>query len=124
MVEEEKLEDIWREPRQVSDAMMVFPAGVLGVLMPTRDDLPPEFVDYSRNKWCDQCASWFFGGVDIEKSTIEFASHIDSEEKTQLVFRQLQACLGSYEPSHEGKMGGVGFLLSLFFKKFEVVTRK
>jgi hypothetical protein len=36
-------------------------------------------------------------------------------------FRHISACLGSYDPSHEHKIAGVGYLISLWFKSKEEI---
>jgi len=37
---------------------------------------------------------------------------------SQLAWRHIMTCLKSFEPKHEHKMAGVGYLLSLWFLSF------
>jgi len=113
----------WSKPVDVSKIDLVFPADVMGKMMPYYKDLPEEFngrSQWRKNAWCKQAEIWFFNGVDSKKSTIKFKKHLtDAEQK--MAVRQIQACLGSFEPKHEHKMAGVGYLMSLFFEKLKVV---
>lgn len=99
---------------------MAFPANVMGVLLPPMTDIPEDFKKWGGNKWVRACETWFNSGVDTEKSTIKFASHLNDEQMNDAM-RQLQACLGSYEPKHEHKVAGVAYLMSLFFGELNIV---
>jgi len=93
------------KPQEVSDVDLAFPAKVVGVLIPKREDLPDEFrKNYHHNEYCEMAQKWFFGGID----PLVFNEGIDAK----MAMRHIQACLGSFEPSHEEKIGGAGFLLS------------
>lgn len=115
----------WSVPQQVTGLDVAFPANVVGRLLPEWDAIPKEFRRgwHHGNPWCDAACAWFFGGVDTGKSTIEFAPHL-SKEQQGFAWGHLQACLGSWEPKHEHKLAGVGWLLSQWFAKFVVVPRK
>tara|TARA_R110002096_G_C14459064_1_gene712137 strand:- start:618 stop:974 length:357 start_codon:yes stop_codon:yes gene_type:complete len=115
----------WNKPIEVNDAEMVFPAEVMGRLMPYYKDLPEGFNGQGKwmnNPWCKNAETWMFNGVDVKKSTVKFKDTLDETEQ-RMVWRQLQCCMGSFEPKHEHKMAGVGYLMSLFFDKLEVVGR-
>lgn len=113
----------WLYPKNPSNIEMAFPANV-GEYLPSEKEIPKEeFRDYHNNKWCKQASTWFFSGVDLEKSTVEFADHITGTHQHN-TFRHLQVCLGSYEPQHEHKIRGVGYLMSLWFKDLKIVAKK
>ena len=115
----------WSKPIEVTNIEMAFPVDVLGVLMPHYKDLPEEFngtSQWRRNDWCKQADVWFFKGVDTKKSVMKFKKNLTVDEQ-KMVLRQIQACLGSFQPKHEHKMAGVGYLMSLFFDKLKVVGR-
>lgn len=114
----------WKEPREVDAVTAVFPASVIGNLLPEVGELGDFRDKWNTDPWCRQASIWFMFGIDPEKSIIEYADHIDTELKQRNVWLQLEACLHSYEPSHEHKMAGVGYLMSLFFKSLELVGIK
>ena len=98
------------EPKEVSDVMMAFPANVIGEgYLPAEEDIPKEF--WGGNEWSDMAQKWFMGVLSdpglISKEGID----------AQLAGRHCQAVLGSYEPKHEHKIAGVGYLMSEFFEK-------
>lgn len=99
------------EPTEVSDAQVAFPATLDG-LLPPWDEVPEEFRRgyYGGHEWCDAAAHWFYKG--LEKAPT-FKAGIDPST----ALRHLKCCLGSFEPKHEHKIAGVGYLLSLWCKK-------
>tara|TARA_R100001086_G_scaffold245787_3_gene177162 strand:+ start:4059 stop:4412 length:354 start_codon:yes stop_codon:yes gene_type:complete len=106
----------WSVPREVDDITIAFPANVVGTLLPPMDVIPKPFKDIS-HPLQRAAETWFYRGVDLKRSTAQPRDGID---KTA-AFRQLKACLGSYEPKHEHKMAGVAYLLSLFFAEVDFV---
>lgn len=98
----------WTQPRIVSDATHAFPANVIGVLLPPKNNIPKEFFDCN-NKWTSLANDWFFCG--IAKSRFIPKENID----LYTALKHLSACLRSYEPQHEHKEAGVGYLMSLWF---------
>lgn len=102
----------WTKPIAVDDATVAFPARVEGVLLPPRKELPMPYSDYNKRTPSMELASeWFFKGLD--KAEFTPREGIDS----RVARRQIKACLGSFEPQHEDKINGVGYLLALFFSK-------
>lgn len=98
------------EPMDVDDFTVVFPANVIGTLIPQRDELPEEFrKHWTSNEWCKHASRLFFKGGEIGK----FKKGIDAEKAS----RHLRAVLGSFEPQHEHKIGAAGFLMSLWLKE-------
>lgn len=102
----------WTKPIEVDDATHAFPARVEGVLLPPREDLPEPYCDYNKHVPAKEAVSlWFFKGM----KAAEFIPREDIDPRMAL--RQIGACLGSYEPQHEDKINGAGFLLATFFSK-------
>lgn len=112
---EQQLKNEFKTPKEVSDAIAAFPARVVGSLLPHRKELPEEFREYDSNHWCDIAAIWFFSGLPQE-TKFHTKEGVDGSK----AIRHLGTCLRSFEPSHEEKMGGVGFLMSLWFDKIEI----
>lgn len=95
------------KPQEVSDVDLAFPAHVVGKLIPKREDLPEEFQkNWTNNEYCELASRWFYKGL----RGITFKEGID----TQMAGRHIQAVLGSFEPSHEEKIGGAGYLMSIW----------
>jgi hypothetical protein len=93
-------------PQEVDGLMMAFPANVVGTLLPRRKELPDEFQkDWRSNAYCNIAERWFFRGLE---RSLSFNAGIDAKK----AMRHLKTCLGSFEPSHEEKIGGVGYLMS------------
>lgn len=97
--------DRWAQPQAVDPVMVVFPAHVVGSLLPERGDVPAEF--WRDNPWSEMASRWFFNGRSAPPA---FKPGIDASA----ALRHLRACLGSWEPQHEHKEAGVGYLLSLW----------
>lgn len=94
----------WSIPVDVSDVDVAFPASVIGRLLPTMAEIPSQFNNYN-NEWTGKAGKLMFTG-----GTVDLKEGIDRAK----AFRQLKACLGSFEPKHEHKEAGVGYLLSLW----------
>lgn len=76
---------------------------VVGTFIPKYEDLPDKFKKRHENPHCQFATKWFMSGVDY------FTLREDINLKVAMA--QLSCCLRSFEPSHEEKIGGVGFLL-------------
>jgi hypothetical protein len=97
----------WSKPVPVSDVELAFPANVIGKLLPPVEDIPKEF--FERNQWTSLAQSLFSGTVHRDL-TIWWRSDLDFNE----AMRHVGAVLKSFEPKHEHKIAGAGYLLSLF----------
>jgi len=95
----------WDVPREITDIKMAFPSNVIGEYLPQKEEIPRDFWEYS-NKYNRLAANLFFKGGDPGK----FKKGINRG----LAIRHLQTCLSSFEPEHEHKQAGVGYLLSLW----------
>jgi hypothetical protein len=78
-------------------------------LLPPMSEIPEEFRKYHGNKWCDIAARWFYQG--LKGATFKAKEGVDQGK----ALAHVQCVLGSWEPKHEHKMAGVGYLLSQFF---------
>lgn len=90
----------------ISEAQQVFPAEVVGSLLPEAEQIPSEFWDRS-NKYNRLASRLFFGQVDglvFDKPGVD--NHVAGTH--------IMTCLGSYEPKHEHKEAGVAYLLYLW----------
>ena len=96
------------KPAELTDVDIVFPANVTH-LLPEFESLPQVFQD-EEDPWCAVAEEWFYRGADANKFVPK-----PGIDKTAAL-RHLQACLGSYQPKHEHKMAGVGYLMSLWFE--------
>jgi hypothetical protein len=101
------------EPKDVDDATMAFPAQVVGTYLPKEEDIPEEFWNRG-NEWTEIVDHWFAFGLNHEVS-FHAKEGVDGEK----AFRHCAAVMKSYEPKHEHKVAGVGYLLSEFFNKIE-----
>lgn len=95
-------------PVEISDVLLAFPAHVVGSLLPKWEDMPEEFRRQN-NEWTRMADKWFCCGLD---PVPEVKEGIDPKK----VWRHLKACMGSFEPAHEHKIAGVGYLMSLWLK--------
>jgi len=112
-------------PKEVDPVLMAFPADVIGEYLPAWDDLPAEF----RKNWhggegaCSLASGIFYGtfsaggkNFNLKDGKIGFVP-MDGVDPN-MAWRHLQVCLGSYQPKHEHKIAGVGYLISLWIKFF------
>lgn len=98
------------QPVEINDAELVFPANVVGKLLPAYNLIPEEFRR-NRTRWNKLVDTWFACGLigdDVPKIKEEF------DQTT--VWRHLRACMGSYQPRHEHKTAGVAYLMSLWME--------
>lgn len=94
----------WSVPVEVDDLTVAFPANVVGTLLPPWDDIPEEFKRHSHPR-AKQASMLFFEG-----GRVEWREGVDKSAAR----RQVQACLGSFEPKHEHKEAGVAWLLDMW----------
>lgn len=95
--------------------------------MPKREDLPEDFQrnwHSSRNPYCHAVSQWFYKGCKLDNGALvidgvrfKAKEGVDADK----ALRAIKAALGSFEPSHEHKIGGCGFMLSEWF---EIVAAK
>lgn len=83
---------------------------------PKMDDLPEDFQNYNRNKFCKIAANLFFSGGKLADHGLAPREGVDSGKATQA----LQALLCSFEPSHEHKMAVTGYLIDQWFEPFQM----
>lgn len=98
-------------PQPVDAIQAAFPAGVMH-LLPKWSEIPKEFDHWGNNEWVKFVSGWFFEGVQREvlwepNDGIDLAA----------AQKHLATIMRSWEPKHEHKIGGVAYLMSLWFKK-------
>jgi hypothetical protein len=130
----------WKEaaplPQPISDVMAVFPATVVGTLLPEEDDVPEQFKK-DKSGWRKLCLALFMGtphldrlgdvlrvrerGAGLEQLAEAGTPPPDFYMKKgvdgETAYRHLMACMGSYEPSHQHKEAGCAYLMDLWFEK-------
>jgi len=86
--------------------------------MPKMADLPEEF-QRERGPFCKAVASWFYSGAKpidngLEIDGVKFVAKPGVDKSKALA--AIKAALGSWEPKHEHKIAGCGFMLSEWFE--------
>lgn len=105
------------EIKEVSDVTLAFPANVIrDGLLPAWDDIPERFKTLDRDGWIDLFVALFYEGG---KAGHDLWLHPNPGVDGAKAFRQIRACLGSYEPRHEHKTAGVTFMLSEWFESYD-----
>lgn len=96
-------------PLPVDDLDLAF-GGNIGKLMPLFRNLPE---DYQRETapFCRVASKWFFNGLDV--NTLTPKEGIDPKA----ALRHCGAVLRSFEPKHEHKIAGVGWLMAQWFEE-------
>lgn len=90
------------EPKDVKDLDLAFPTQIIERgLLPKWEDIPEEFR--RDNRWSDLANDLFFGRSKLPT----FREGIDRIKASKHII----ACLRSFEPQHEHKAAGVGWLL-------------
>lgn len=104
----------WANPKPINtdDLMLAFGPSNIDQFLPPEGEIPSEFMRHS-GPWVKMAERWFYEGLPKE-TPIEAKDGIDS----RAAVRHISACLRSFEPSHERKIGGVAFLLHAWFKQF------
>jgi len=103
---------------EVSDVEAIFPANVVGSILPAKEDIPEEFHSkwhYNSFKPCHTAESIFFKGGMMEDYGYRLKKELEPQRR--MVYRALQAALRSFEPSHEHKIVGVGYMISEWFEE-------
>jgi hypothetical protein len=101
-----KTKNKWDTPKMPSTVDIAFPANVIGTYLPEWKDIPETFrEDWVYEKHCKKAQDIFFSG-----GTIDWKKGIDEQAAT----KHFRTVLGSYEPKHEHKIAGAGYLLSLW----------
>ena len=105
---------------EVSDIQVAFPANVIGTIPPAKEDIPEEF----RKKWhwdsfkpCATAELLFFKGGRMADYGYRLKKELEPQKN--MVYMALQEALGSFEPSHEHKIAGVGYMISEWFEETE-----
>ena len=97
----------WDKPHDIDSLKAYFPTNVVGTLLPPMDVIPDEFKK-RYNKWREMASKLFFLGGQLPS----VKPGIDPE-KAQ---RHLIAVLQSFEPQHEHKEAGAGWLMSMWYE--------
>jgi hypothetical protein len=92
-----------------------FPANVIGKFLPKMEDIPEEFRQ--ANKWSALANGLWAGFISATKVEFHPKEGVDAE----VAWKHFLCVIGSYEPSHQHKMAGAGYLLSEWFEDFHVV---
>jgi len=98
------------QPIELSDADVAFSTEVMH-LLPPWDDETKKFWN-GNSKYERFFSVWFYAG--IERKHIDALEPVEGIDK-RMALRHISACMGSFEPSHEHKTGGVARLLSEWF---------
>lgn len=101
----------------VDDVTLAFPANVVrSGLLPAMEIIPEEFKRNRPNEWATLFSQLFYtGGVAGKDLYLYPKAGVDH----RAAWRQVRACMGSYEPKHEHKEAGVAFMLSEWFTRHE-----
>jgi hypothetical protein len=94
----------------VTDAEVAF--GTTACL-PKWDDVPEDFRDFTYNEHCKAVSTLFYSGGRITDMGYTLKQGLDEND----VMRAIRACLCSWEPKHEHKIAGVGYMLSQWFDR-------
>lgn len=85
-------------------------------LLPPYEQVPPQFKAgniYTRTVDC------LFSGIDLPNAELTFCAGFDDSEAPAALGRCVNAHLRSWEPKHEHKIAGLGYLISLVCKMHE-----
>lgn len=80
-------------------------------LMPAYESLPKEYQS-GNGPFCKAADMLFFKGGTLAAHGLKAKPGVDEKK----VYRVLRACLSDFEPKHEHKIGGTGFLLSQWYE--------
>lgn len=107
-------------PQEVDKVLYVFPARVIGTLLPEQEAIPEDVP----HVWSHFIGYWFaaiYTGKGLPADT-EF--HAKGDFSAEKAYRHVDACMRSYEPKHEHKMAGCAYLASCFFDKVVIPSEK
>lgn len=99
----------YARPLPVTDVDLAF-GGDISRLMPRYRSLPEEYQRETA-PFCRLVSKWFFSGLDTK--TLKAKEGIDANA----ALRHCGAVLRSFEPKHEHKIAGVGWLMSQWFEE-------
>jgi len=122
-------------PQKISEAQLVFPAGVVGKLLPDADLIPEAYWNRGSN-WGKLFTALWVGTPHIDRlpkiwemrrghaleqlaeaGTPPPSFYMKDGIDGETAYRHLMACLKSYEPSHQHKEAGCKYLMDLWFEK-------
>jgi hypothetical protein len=78
-------------------------------ILPSREDIPDEFLRHDGTKWNKAFGQWFFSGFP-EGTQLQYKEGIDPE----MAMRHLRAVMTSWSPKHEHKDAACSYLLSMW----------
>lgn len=107
-------------PQDVDKVSYVFPARVIGTLLPERKAIPGDVP----RVWDHFIGYWFaclYTGKGLP-ADIEF--HAKDGFCAEKAYRHIDACMRSFEPKHEHKTDGCAYLASCFFEKVVIPSEK
>lgn len=90
----------------ISDAEIAFGTTKL---LPPFDEVPESF---KRGNEFTRMLDCMFAGVPLPDANVEFLEGFDDPDAPALLARVVQAHLKSFQPRHEHKIAGIGYLLS------------
>jgi|GEM_PF-1455613 hypothetical protein len=103
----------WSKPKEATMLDVAFGSGVIGKFLPPMEEIPKAYHRGSR-PGCEVGSRIFFSGA--KQFRAEPREGVDAVKAMQ----QIRACLGSFDPQHEHKTAGVGYLFELFFSAVEL----
>lgn len=95
----------WLKPIGASIADIYLGGDEIGKWLPAKKDIPKEFFNYN-NEWAKIAERLFYNGGKLPR----LKHGIDVAAATA----DIGCCLQSFEPSHEHKIAGVAYLLSMW----------
>lgn len=82
-------------------------------LLPDYAQVPEDFKPESGGNVYTKLLDCMFSGVPLPAGDVVFRKGFDDPDSQQLLVRVIQSHLRSWEPKHEHKIAGLGFLVSL-----------
>lgn len=101
--------ELFARPLPVTELDLAF-GGDIGRLMPSYRSLPEEY-QREHAHFCRVAQDWFFNGLKVD--TLKPKEGIDAKA----ALRHCGAVLRSFEPKHEHKIAGVGWLMAQWFEE-------
>jgi hypothetical protein len=96
----------WSKPIEINQVEYVFPADVIGRYLPELSEIPEDL-----DKEFEELAQYAFShAVELKPEALK--EGIDPE----LANRHFNAVLRSFQPKHQHKLKGAGYLLYLWLK--------
>lgn len=103
----------WSTPKETNALDMAFGSGVIGKFLPPMEEIPKAY-HRGRRPGCEVAMKIFFSGAKTFKAAPREGINASA------AMRQIKVCLGSFDPQHEHKEAGVGYLFELFFESVEL----